>query len=123
MPSGGVVVVLEVVVVELVLGVVVLLVVVELVLGAVDEPLVLVEAGVVVLLVVVELPEVPEGRFGYVGVAQHALWSACGPLWGALSKVMAMRPPALYAGERSMAGTTERRKFSVAVAPAFGLAA
>ncbi len=47
------------------------------------------------LVLVVEVLEVPEGMFGYVGVAQQALWSVCGPLWGALSKVMAIRPPAL----------------------------
>ena len=41
--------------------------------------------------------------------------SAFGPLCGASSKVIAIRPPSLYAGDRSISGTTVCRNSSAAV--------
>ena len=87
------------VVLELVVVVLWLVVVAVVLAGAVAEPgvVVLVGAPVVVgaAVVVEEEPPVAAGRFGYAGLLQHALESACGPVCGAWSDVMAISPPAL----------------------------
>ena len=57
-------------------------------------------------------------RFGYaVGLLQHALGSAFGPVCGAWSKVIAIRPSSLYAAERLISGTTDFRNRLAAARP------
>src|SRR4051812_26871929 len=63
------------------------------------------------------------GRFGYAGVSQQALGSALGPVCGAWSNVMAIRPPSLYAADFLICGTPCRRKTSAVASPAGWLGA
>jgi len=64
--------------------------------GALVVDVVVVEAPDVVEVVVLVVEVVLDaGRFGYTGLSQQALGSASGPLWGASSNVITIRPPSL----------------------------